>query len=156
MVDTYTVERRVTIAADAQRVFDLIDDFHRWTAWSPWEGLDPALERTYEGPQSGPGATYRWKGNRKAGQGRMQITGTTPGSEVGIDLAFEKPFSSRSTTVFRLEPVAGGTEVTWTMTGAKTLALKVVGVFTSMDKLIGPDFERGLAQLKAAAEKSER
>jgi hypothetical protein len=152
MVGTYSVQRSLTIAADAERVYDLIVDFHRWTAWSPWEGLDPAMQRTYEGPASGPGAIYRWRGNRKAGQGRMQITDATPGSAVSIDLTFEKPFKSRSTTVFRLDSVPGGTTATWTMTGPKTLATRIMGLFTSMDKLIGPDFERGLAQLKTAAE----
>jgi len=146
--DTYTV----TIDADPARIYDQIIDFHKWTGWSPWEDLDPALRRTYSGADSGTGAVYAWSGNRKAGQGRMEITQAAHPSRVAIDLVFEKPFKARNDTVFTIEPTGSGSRVTWTMTGKKTLMTKAMGIFTSMDKLVGPDFEKGLARLKTTAE----
>ena len=151
--DSYTVTRTATIDAEPSRIYDQIVDFHKWTGWSPWEDLDPGLRRTYSGPESGPGAVYAWSGNRKAGQGRMEITDATQPSMVTADVIFEKPFKARNETVFTIEPTGSGSQVTWTMTGKKTLATKVMGIFTSMDKMIGPDFEKGLARLKATAER---
>ncbi len=152
MADTYTVERSATVQAPPEKVYEQIVDFHRWTAWSPWEGLDPSLQRTYTGPDSGAGATYAWSGNRKAGRGRMAITEATPPSQVEIDLRFEKPFKSESVTAFSIRPEGTGSVVTWSMTGAKTLPLKIFGIFRSMDSLVGPDFEKGLARLKSTVE----
>ncbi len=117
MADTYTVQRTVTIDAPPERVHLQIADFHRWTAWSPWEDVDPDLERSYAGPESGAGAVYRWSGNRKAGTGRMEIAESVPPRLVRIDLTFEKPFKARNETVFRIEPAGEGSRVTWTMTG---------------------------------------
>jgi uncharacterized protein YndB with AHSA1/START domain len=153
MADTYTVERSTTIQAPPEKVYEQVVDFHRWSAWSPWEELDPSLQRTYAGPDSGVGATYAWSGNRKAGQGRMEITEASEPSLVRVDLRFEKPFKSRSDTSFAIRPEGTGSAVTWSMTGAKTLPLKIFGIFRSMDALIGPDFEKGLARLKATAER---
>jgi len=150
--DTYTVERSTSIAASPERIYERIADFHRWSAWSPWEDIDPELRRTYSGAGSGTGAVYAWSGNRKAGQGRMEITEATKPSKIAIDLAFEKPFKARNTTVFQIRPDASGSIVTWTMTGQKTLMTKIMGIFVSMEKFIGPDFEKGLAQLKASTE----
>lgn len=153
--DTYTVERSVQIAAPPERIYDQIVDFHNWTNWSPWEDRDPDLKRTYSGSGAGPGAVYGWSGNRKAGQGRMEITDAAEPSSVHIDLQFEKPFKSRSETLFSISPEGSGSRVTWTMSGKKTLMTKAMGIFTSMDKLIGPDFEKGLDKLKATAERSQ-
>lgn len=150
---TYTVERSASIDAAPERVYDQIADFHSWTQWSPWEDVDPALKRTYSGAESGQGATYAWSGNRKAGQGRMQITAATKPSTVAIDLVFEKPFKARNDTVFTIVPEGSGSRVTWSMTGQRTLVTKVMGVFKSMDAFLGPDFEKGLARLKVAAER---
>jgi uncharacterized protein YndB with AHSA1/START domain len=150
--DTYTVQRSTTIAAPPARVYDLVTDFHSWTAWSPWEGLDPDLKRTYSGSESGAGAVYSWTGNRKAGEGQMKIIQATAPSTVRIDLQFVKPFKSRSETIFTIAPAGTGTHVTWTMTGQKTLATKIMGLFKSMDAMVGPDFEKGLARLKSRAE----
>ena len=151
---TFTVQRSTTVHAPAPQVEEEIVDFHRWPAWSPWEGLDPQLARSYTGPAQGPGSVYEWTGNRKAGAGRMQITDVSPGSRVEIDLRFLKPFKSRSTTVFSLQPHDdGSTTVTWTMTGPRTLGVKAMSLFTSMDKLVGGDFEKGLARLKDVAER---
>lgn len=152
--DTYTVERSVTIDASPERIYDQVANFHNWTSWSPWEGVDPGLRRTYSGAESGTGAIYGWSGNRKAGQGRMEITDTTEPSRVQIGLVFEKPWKSRNDTIFTIEPVGSESRVTWLMTGRKTFMTKVMGIFRSMDNLLGPDFEKGLGALKATVEKS--
>lgn len=156
MVDsTYTVQRSTTINAQPTRIYDQIVDFHNWTHWSPWEDLDPDLKRTYSGATSGTGAVYAWSGNRKAGQGRMEITDTSEPSGVAIDLLFEKPFKARNGIVFTIAPEGSSSRVTWSMTGKKTLVTRAMGIFTSMDKFLGGDFERGLTRLKATAEKPE-
>lgn len=150
---TFTVQRSLGIAASRDAVFARLVDFHRWVDWSPWEGLDPAMTRTYEGADSGVGSAYSWTGNRKVGQGRMEIVAADAPSSLEIDLQFLKPFKARNVTRFSLAEDTGSTLVTWTMTGPKTLMTKVMGIFTSMDKVVGRDFEKGLAQLKAVAEK---
>jgi hypothetical protein len=151
--DTYRVERSAMIDASPARIYDQIADFHNWVDWSPWEDVDPELKRTYSGAESGSGAVYRWSGNRKAGEGRMEITDATEPSRVQIDLVFEKPWKARNDTVFTIQPEGSGSRVTWSMTGKKTLMTKVMGVFKSMDKLLGPDFEKGLGRLQATTEK---
>lgn len=152
--DTYTVERSTTVRADADRVYQQIVDFHRWPSWSPWEDVDPNMQRSYSGPAAGVGAAYEWSGNRKAGTGRMEITDAEPPSRVVIDLRFLKPFKSESTITFTLAEEGDGTRVTWSMLGTRTLGLRLMGVFTSMDKLVGGDFEKGLARLRTVAESS--
>jgi len=154
--DTYTVERSVKVDAPQARIYEQIVDFHNWRTWSPWEDVDPELKRTYSGPASGTGAVYGWSGNRKAGQGRMEIVDGTEPSRVQIDLVFEKPWKARNDTAFTIEPAGSGSLVTWSMIGKKTLVTKVMGIVKSMDSLIGPDFERGLARLKAVSETSAR
>jgi hypothetical protein len=149
---SYSVERTVTMKAPAARVHDLVNDFHRWPSWSPWEDLDPDVERTYSGPDQGIGAHYSWSGNKKAGRGSMEITRSSA-EEIVIALQFLKPFKSTSTTVFQFERRAEAeTGVTWQMTGEQRGMMAVFGKLMNMDKLIGPDFERGLRGLKAAAE----
>jgi uncharacterized protein YndB with AHSA1/START domain len=152
MADTYSVERSTTVDAPPERVYAQVADFHRWTAWSPWEDVDPDLTRSYSGPDAGVGATYRWSGNRKAGQGRMEIVEAVEPSLVRIDLRFLKPFKARTDCVFEVVPEGAGSHVTWRMTGPRPFILKVMNIFTSMDKMIGPDFEKGLARLKATTE----
>ena len=152
MTDTYTVERTTTINAPADEVYAQIVDFHNWRNWSPWDGLDPNMQRSYSGADSGVGAGYSWSGNRKAGAGSMEIIDTVEPSSVQIALEFLKPFKSSSTTAFELKPTGDATKVTWTMTGPKTLVTRVMGVFKSMDSMIGPDFEKGLAKLKGVTE----
>ena len=149
---SYTVQRSTTIAAEPQRVYDYVADFHQWVAWSPWEGLDPNLHRIYSGPDSGTGATYAWMGNRKAGSGKMEIT-HADSDRVTIDLRFDKPYKQSSVTEFVITPQGSDrTTLTWSMTGPQTVMIKIMGVFSSMDSLIGKDFERGLAQLKSLLE----
>ncbi len=150
--DEFEVKREADIPAPATKVFDLIADFHRWTEWSPWEALDPDLQRTYSGAESGVGAVYEWSGNRKAGKGRMQITGADSPSRVVIALQFLKPFKSSNTTTFEVTGSGSGTHVTWRMVGPKTFLTRVMGIFSSMDKMVGRDFEKGLARLSTAAQ----
>lgn len=148
MADTFTVERSTTIPAAPSAVYAVLVDFHQWEHWSPWEDLDPEMAKTFSGAESGVGAVYEWEGNRKAGAGRMEITKAEPDREVEIDLRFLKPFKSENTTTFRLEPEGEGTTVTWSMVGPNTFMTKVMGIFKSMDKMVGPDFEKGLARLE--------
>ncbi len=147
----YRVSRSTSIAADPALVHRLVNDLHEWQAWSPWEGLDPALERTYSGAESGVGAHYAWSGNRKAGQGTMEVVGSTP-ERVDVALTFLKPFRSTSEVTFELVSAGDGTEVTWVMTGEQKGLAAVLGKVVSMDRLVGKDFEKGLARLKDAAE----
>ena len=152
MASEYVVERRERIGAPPSAIYERIIDLHRWQAWSPWEELDPDLRRDYSGPDQGVGAQYGWEGNRKAGKGHMEIVATEPDRRVVTDVRFLKPFRSRSTSTFALQPDGDGTLVTWTMTGPHTVLTRAMGIFTSMDKMIGNDFEKGLARLKADAE----
>jgi len=151
--NSFRVERAIAIDAPANRIYPWLTDFHRWTEWSPWEGLDPDLQRRYRGPDAGVGATYEWDGNRKAGRGRMEIAAADAPTSLAIDLQFLKPFKSQSRTRFDLRTEGDTTTVTWSMRGPKTFATRVMGIFTSMDKLVGRDFEKGLAQLKAVVER---
>jgi Polyketide cyclase / dehydrase and lipid transport len=152
MGSSFEVTRSTTIQADPARVHGLIDDFHQWTSWSPWEDLDPNLQRTYTGPDAGVGAHYAWKGNRKAGEGSMEITGSAP-DRIGIELAFLKPMRNTQQVEFVLNPTSGGTDVTWRMAGQhEGFLMNLFSKVMSMDKLIGKDFEKGLARLKAVAE----
>lgn len=149
----YEVQRSAVIPAGVETVHALINSFHRWTAWSPWEDVDPALQRTYSGPDTGPGAHYAWTGNRKAGRGSMTINESAP-QRIDLVVDFEKPFKAHNPTSFLLEPVDGGTKVTWLMTGEHKGLAALVFRFMSMDKMIGPDFEKGLTRLSAAAQQS--
>ena len=148
----YRVTRSRTIAAPAAELHARINDFHRWMDWSPWEGIDPAMERTFSGPDAGVGATYSWSGNKKAGSGTMRILESEPGRLVRIALHFEKPFRSDNTITFTVTP-AGDDRATveWAMDGEHAGIMKIMSKFMSMDTMIGKDFEKGLAQLDAAA-----
>ena len=147
----YSVERSITVNAPAHLVHGLINDFHTWTTWSPWEDLDPALQRTYSGPDQGVGAHYAWSGNRKAGQGAMEITGSTPeGIDIRID--FLKPIKATNQTRFNIASSGNGTQIRWVMTGEQKGLMALLGKVYSMDRMIGPDFEKGLTRLKAVAE----
>jgi hypothetical protein len=151
--DVFRVQRAASIQAAPEKVFPLIADFHSWISWSPWENRDPALKRTYSGAASGIGAVYAWEGNRSVGSGRMEITEASPCSKVTIQLDFLKPFEAHNVAEFSLQPAGGATNVTWSMQGSSPFMMKVMGIFASMDKMIGKDFEAGLANLKSVAEK---
>lgn len=150
--DTFSVQRSITVAAPPDKIAALINDFHQWPSWSPWEKLDPAMRRSYGGPASGQGASYAWQGDEKVGEGRMEILETAGTARTVIKLDFLKPFESHNTTTFVLAPEGEQTRVSWTMTGPSPYVSKVMTVFVSMDRMIGKDFEKGLANLKTAAE----
>lgn len=150
--DAFRVERSIRIDAPPERVYPLLEDFRAWRRWSPWEGLDPALNRTFEGPERGPGSVYSWSGNKKAGAGRMEIVRAEPPASLGIKLDFLKPFESHNQIDFNLVPREGGSEVRWAMYGPNTTSSRLMQTVISMDRLVGADFEKGLARLKAEAE----
>jgi len=150
--DTFQIQRAATIKAPPEKVFALIDDFQRWGAWSPWEKKDPAMKRTFSATTGGKGASYAWEGNKDVGQGRMEIVESVAPSTVAIDLDFVKPFAAHNRVDFVLAPAGDATNVTWTMRGDTPYFAKIIHVFIDMDKMVGKDFETGLANLKTAAE----
>jgi len=151
--DTFRVRRATSIKAQPDKIFALIEDFHQWASWSPWEKLDPAMKRAYSGAASGKGAVYEWEGNKKVGQGRMEITDAPPPSKVTIKLDFLRPFEAHNIAELALDAKGDSTDVTWSMQGRNTLMTKVMSLFVSMDRMVGKDFEAGLANLKALAER---
>ena len=151
--DSFSVQRAAKINAPPEKIFPLINDFHSWSSWSPWEKLDPTMKRTHSGAQSGKGAVYEWEGNAKVGTGRMEIVDATAPSKVAIKLDFLKPIEGHNIAEFTLEPQGGSTNVTWVMRGPATFLSKIIQVFVSMDSMIGKEFDAGLANLKAIAEK---
>jgi uncharacterized protein YndB with AHSA1/START domain len=147
----FTIVRKIDIKAPPEKILPLITDFHQWGGWSPWEKMDPAMQRTHSGAASGKGAVYHWKGNDKVGEGQMEILDVAA-NKVGIKLDFLSPFEAHNRADFALEPKGDTTTVNWTMTGPSNFMTKLMGVFVSMDKMVGPDFEKGLASMKAVAE----
>jgi hypothetical protein len=148
---SFSLHRSLLIQAPPQKIAALINDFHHWSAWSPWEKLDPQVKKTYSGAASGKGAVYDWTGNSKVGTGRMEILDLTP-TKTTIKLDFLKPFEAHNIAEFMLEPAGDSTNVTWTMSGPSPYLMKVMSTFFNMDKTVGKDFEAGLGNLKAAAE----
>ncbi|MEO7130338.1 MAG: SRPBCC family protein [Dermatophilaceae bacterium] len=153
MAKDFRFSRSTSIAAPPERVHALIDDFHEWPKWSPWDGLDPHMSRQYSGPATGVGAVYAWQGNGKAGQGRMEILESSA-DHVVVDLDFAAPMRARNRIDFTLTPTGPGTEVEWVMTGPQNFVMGLMSKLWSMDKMLGPDFDRGLAALKRAAEQA--
>ncbi len=151
--DTFTVIRSTTIKAPPEKIFAKINNFNGWVAWSPWEKKDPGMKRTFGATTSGKGATYAWDGNQEVGQGSMEITESVPSSKVALKLDFLKPFEAHNQVDFTLEAKGDSTSVTWRMQGPLPYMMKVVHVFMNMDKMVGKDFEAGLANLKASSEK---
>jgi uncharacterized protein YndB with AHSA1/START domain len=150
--DSFRIERSATIKAPPEKISAYLTDFNQWAAWSPWEGKDPAMKRTFSGAASGKGAVYGWEGNKNVGTGRMEILDVQP-QKVTIKLDFLAPFEAHNTTEYSLEPQGDSTKLTWAMFGPSNYMSKVMSVFMSMDKMVGPDFEAGLAKLKTVAEK---
>jgi len=151
--DTFRVQRSASMKAPPEKIFPLINDFHNWVSWSPWEKLDLEMKKTHSGAASGKGAIYEWEGNKKVGQGRMEITEESPPSKVAIKLDFIKPFQANNKAEFALDRQGDSTNVTWTMDGSQPFMFKVMGVFMNLDNMIGKDFEAGLASMKGIAEK---
>lgn len=150
--DTFHVERHTSIKAKPEKIFPLINDFRRWASWSPYETLDSGMKRTYTGAASGKGSVYHWDGHGKAGAGKMEIVDAEPPSRITIKLEFTRPFAGRNQAEFTLEPGGNSTKLTWAVYGASSYMSKVLGLFLSMDSLLGKDFETGLANLKTLAE----
>jgi uncharacterized protein YndB with AHSA1/START domain len=151
--DTFRVERSASIKASPEKIYPLINDFKAWTSWSPWEKKDPAMKRTFSAVSSGKGAKYAWQGNSEVGQGSMEIAESVPASKIALKLDFLKPFEAHNTVDFTLQAKGDMTTVTWAMQGPAPFLSKLIHVFVSMDSMVGKDFEDGLANLRAVAEK---
>ncbi len=151
--NTFSVERAIDIKSPPQKIFPLISDFRQWRSWSPYENRDPALKRSYSGAESGKGAVYAWEGNRNVGSGRMEILQAPPPAAVVIKLDFFKPFEGHNIAEFIMLPQGDSTRLTWRMHGPAPLLSRVMQVFMDMDRMIGKDFEAGLANLKQLTEK---
>lgn len=151
--DSFRVERKALIKADAAKVYPYLANFKNWGAWSPWEHLDTKMTKKLSGAKSGKGAVYEWTGNNKVGQGKMEILEAEKNESVKMRLTFIKPFAAVNTTEYTLAEKDDATEVTWIMYGPNSFVGKMMSVFMSMDKMIGKDFEKGLANLKAVVEK---
>jgi hypothetical protein len=150
----FKVERSATMRAPAPAAFAQVNDFQNWQAWSPWEKVDPALKRQYEGPKAGTGAVYAWQGNKDVGEGRMTIMESRPGELVRIKLEFFKPFAATNTAEFSFKPAgADTTAVTWSMSGQNNFLSKAICLFVNMDKMVGGMFDQGLAQMKTVVER---
>jgi hypothetical protein len=148
----FRVARTATIAAPAPAVFAQVNDFRRWEAWNPWARIDPAMKQTYEGAPAGPGAVYTWAGNHEVGEGRMTLTESRPSDLIRIKLEFLKPFRGTSVAEFTFRPEGDHTVVTWSMVGENDFIAKAVHLFVDMDRMVGGNFEKGLAQMKSVVE----
>jgi Polyketide cyclase / dehydrase and lipid transport len=148
----FRVTRLATMAASPAAIFAQVNDFHCWEAWNPWSKLDPNIKQTYDGPREGVGAVYSWVGNGQVGQGRMTIVESRPSDLVKIKLEFIKPFATTNASQFTLEPLGDQTRVTWSMDGHKNFVTKAMGLVMSMDKMIGAQFDKGLADIKSIVE----
>jgi len=152
----YRVARTATIAAPAPAVFGQVNDFHKWGAWNPWARIDPAMTQAYDGAPAGPGAIYTWAGNKEVGEGRMTLMESRPSELIRIKLEFLRPFAATSTAEFAFKPEGDHTAVTWSMTGDVNFMAKVIHLFMDMDKMIGGNFEKGLADMKSVVEAAPR
>jgi uncharacterized protein YndB with AHSA1/START domain len=150
---SFSVQRATTVKAPPEKIFSLINDFHQWGGWSPYETKDPAMKRSYSGPESGKGAVYAWDGNKNVGSGRMEILDTTLPTRIVIKLDFFTPFEGHNTAEFTMLPQGDATHLTWLMHGPAVFVSKVMQVFINLDHMIGKDFEIGLANLKRLTEK---
>jgi uncharacterized protein YndB with AHSA1/START domain len=150
--DTFSIQRAAVIKAPPEKIFALISDFHQWGSWSPWENRDPAMQRSFSGAASGKGAVYAWEGNKNVGSGRMEILDVSVPSKIVVKLDFLKPFEAHNTAEFTMLPQGDATNLIWAMHGPLVFMAKVMHVFVNMDKMIGKDFEAGLANLKRLTE----
>jgi hypothetical protein len=150
---TLVVHRAIAVQARSEKIFPLINDFHQWTNWSPYENKDPAMRRSYGGEAAGKGAVYNWDGNSNVGSGRMEITDSSAPSKIVIKLDFIKPFEGHNTAEFTMLPQGDATHVTWLMHGPASFMSRLMRVFINLDRMIGKDFEIGLSNLKKIAER---
>lgn len=152
----FKVARDATYNAPPEKVFEQVNDFHKWDAWSPWAKIDPAMKTTYSEPDSGAGASYSWIGNKDVGEGKMTIAESHPSTHIKVDIDFIAPFAAKNVADFTFNPDGDKTTVTWTMTGQKNFLMKAFGLFVDVDKLVGADFEKGLTQLKPVVESAPK
>lgn len=152
----FRVERSATISAPAPVVFAQVNDFHQWEAWSPYVKRDPGMKKSFEGAPAGVGASYTWSGNHEVGEGRTTIIESRPSELIRITLEFVRPFAGTSTAEFTFRPEGERTAVTWSLAGRNNFPAKAMGLIMNMDKMLGDDFEKGLAQMKAIAEAAPR
>ena len=150
---TFSLQRSAIINATPEKIFPHLNDFKNWGAWSPWEKMDPYLKRSFSGSASGEGAHYSWVGNKKVGEGNMEITRSVPSSNIELNLNFLKPFKASNVTEFKITPNGNMTTVNWEMRGPLNLMMKVMHMFMNMDSMVGKDFEAGLANLKSIVER---
>lgn len=150
--DSFRIERSTTIKAPPEKISAYLTDFKQWAAWSPWEEKDPTMKRTFSGSANGKGTIYGWEGNKNVGTGRMEILDVQP-QKVTIKLDFLAPFEAHNTAEYTMQPEGDSTKLTWAMFGPTNYMSKVMTTVMSMEKMVGPDFEAGLAKLKVAAEK---
>ena len=151
--NTFSVQRATTVKAPPERIFPLINDFHQWGSWSPYENKDPAMKRSFSGAADGRGAVYGWEGNKNVGSGRMEILDSSVPSKIVIKLDFFAPFEGHNTAEFTMLPQGDATNLTWRMHGPVPFVAKIMHVFINMDRMVGKDFEIGLANLKRLTEK---
>jgi hypothetical protein len=152
----FRVERSAVVFAPAPVVFAQVNDLHNWDAWSPWAKLDPAAKQTFDGPRAGTGAAFAWAGNNQVGEGRMTITESRPNELIRFRLDFVKPFAGTNTAEFSFKPQGDKTAVTWSMSGRQNFMAKAICMFMSMDKMVGGQFDQGLAQMKSVAEAANK
>jgi uncharacterized protein YndB with AHSA1/START domain len=150
--DTFRVQRSIDINAPAEKIFPLINDYQQWASWSPYEKVDPAMQRTFSGTPSGKGSVYEWRGNKNVGHGRMEILDTTPPSKIVIKLDFFTPFEAHNTAEFTLQPKGSVTNVTWAMHGPAPYMAKIMHMFMNIDRMVGGQFQQGLTSMKSVAE----
>ena len=150
--DAFSVQRSTGINAPAERIFPLIANLKSMNTWNPFVEPDPAIKIAYSGPDSGRGAAHTWSGNSKVGEGRIEITDAAPSSRVAMRLDMHKPMKAHNAVEFTLQPNGNTTTVTWAMSGESAYLAKVMSVVVSMDKMVGGEFEKGLADLKVLAE----
>ncbi|MDZ4366960.1 MAG: SRPBCC family protein [Afipia sp.] len=151
--DTFRVQRSIDINAPAEKIFPLINDYRHWGSWSPYEKVDPAMQRTFSGAPNGKGSVYEWNGNKNVGRGRMEILDATPSSKIVIKLDFFSPFEAHNTAEFTMQPKGNATNVTWAMQGPVPYMMKIMHMFMNMDRMCGDQFQQGLTSMKAVAEK---
>lgn len=153
---TFRIQRAQSIEAPAWVVFNILNNFHRWPAWSPWEKLDPNMTKKHSGPEAGVGSVYEWSGNDEVGTGKMTITESEPPKQVTIKLEFMEPWEATNTTLFALSSKGKDVEVSWAMEGENTFMGKAASLFMDMDEMVGKDFEAGLRELKKLAEREAK
>lgn len=149
----FRVTRSASFAAPPAAVFAHVNELQKWQAWSPWAKKDPQMKQSYAGPAAGVGAIVSWQGNKDVGEGRMTIVESRAGERIGIKLEFFKPFAATNSAEFAFRPEGGRTTVTWSMQGSNNFVGKALGLFVDFDRMIGADFEAGLANLRAVVEK---